>query len=128
MSRSWRTTRRIAAADLFGGLLEKHGVREKVLEASQVWESLRKMSPTMTQEPSAKFLEVFGTNNRTRYLTDGTNQVEVSITERGTMLDITHYGDNDPNDILRAIDEEFDAGLIDEDDPDHWQGFEWRDR
>ena len=89
MSRGWRTTRRITAADLFGGMLETHGVREKVVEASQVWESLRKMSPTMTQEPSAEFLEVFRTNNLTRYLTDGTNQVEVSLTERGTVFDIT---------------------------------------
>ena len=122
MSRSWRPTRSIAAADLFGGRLE-----EKIIEAQEVWESLRNMIPTMSKKPSAKFLKIFGTTERNRFLTDGKNVLSVLITERGSVFDITRSGDNDPNEILWAIDQEFEAGLIDEDDPDYWQGYEWRE-
>lgn len=121
MSRSWRTTRLIAAADLFGGRLEKHGVRETIVEAEDVHEWTAKIGATL---PKGAGGTIPGTTERSRCLTDGTNIMWVDVSKSGYVSEITRYGDNDCNGILGAIDDEFEAGLIDEDHSDYWGAFE----
>src|SRR6516162_2989846 len=122
MSRSWRPTRLITAADLFGGRLEKHGVRERVVKQTYgEWAAAMGVTLPRGTNPDA---QMEGTTERSRCLTDGTNCMWIEISKRGFVADITRYGDNDANDILKAIDEEFEAGLIDEEHPDYWDGYE----
>jgi hypothetical protein len=122
MSRSWRATRLIAAADLFGGRLEKYGVREKVIEPFHPWETVDGQEPLLPKPPDGDPRpKIPGTTERNRFPTDGTNVMSVIISERGSVFDITRYGDTDCNGILRAIDQEFEAGLVDEDDP--WNAY-----
>jgi hypothetical protein len=100
MSTDFRLRRLIPAADLFGGRLEKHGVREKIFN---------------------------GTTEHSRWLTDGTNCIWVDISERGFVAMLTRYGDNDPNAILGAVDKEFDADIIGEHEMDYaefWEDYE----
>jgi hypothetical protein len=120
MSTDYRPTRLITAADLFGGRLEKHGVRETVVAAKDVHEMAAEMGLTISGAGG----KMPGTTERSRCLTDGENCLWVEISKRGFVAMITRYGDNNPNNILNAIDEEFDANLIDEHHPDFWEGYE----
>jgi hypothetical protein len=111
----------ITAADLFGGRLEKYGVREKIIKEQDVHEWAAEQGLTL---PPGAGGTMPGTTETSRCLTDGTNYMWVEISKRGFVADITRYGDNDPNDILWAIDQEFEAALIDEEHPDYWKGYE----
>jgi hypothetical protein len=112
----------------FGGRLEKYGVREKMIKPFHLWESIEGQEPIMDKPLNGDALpNIPGTTERNRFLTDGRNVILVMISERSFLFEITRYGDNDPNEILWAIDREFEAGLIDEDHPDYWQGYEWRE-
>jgi len=72
MSRSWRTTQLIAAADTFGGRLEKYGVREKLIEAFNPWELIDGQEPIMEKPPNGDaWPKIPGTTERNRFLTDG---------------------------------------------------------
>jgi hypothetical protein len=95
MATDYQTSELITAADLFGGRLEKHGVREIIVEPK---------------------------TERSRCLTDGTNYTWVKITERGFVDLITRYGSNDPQTILKAIAQEFDTDIYSEHDAEFWEG------
>ena len=97
MSRDFRPTRLITAANLFGGRLERRGVRE-----------------VQPERPETGF----------RWLSDGENCMCVEISERGFVASITRYGENDPNNILHAIAQEFETDIIDEEHPEYWEGYE----
>lgn len=113
MSRSWRTTQLIAAADfVWWQTSEVRRARENDEAVSSNGDALPKIP---------------GTTERNRFLTDGRNVISVMISQRGFLFEVTSYGDNDPNDILWAIDRDSEAGLVDEDHPDYWQAYEWRE-
>ena len=121
MSTDFRLRRLIPAADLFGGRLEKHGVREKIVEEQDVHEWAAASGFKLPPGAGGK---IPGTTEHCRCLTDGTNCIWVDISERGFVAMLTRYGDNDPNEILGAIDKEFDADIIDEEHPEFWKDYE----
>jgi hypothetical protein len=97
-------------------------VRESIVEPKDWREYYAGLGIELPEEAPGGMMP--GTTEHSRCLTDGKNFMWVEISNRGFVADITRYGGNDPNDILWAIDQEFEAGLIDEEHPDYWEGRE----
>lgn len=97
MSADWRPLVPIAISDLLDGRLEEFNVYE-------------------VQQPATP-------DSRVRQLTDGSNFLWVFVSEQGFVSCLTRYGSNDPNQILGAIDDAFNAQLVSEHEPQFW-GFD----
>jgi hypothetical protein len=121
LSRDYRPTRPIPAAYLFGGRLEKYGVREKIVEGQDVHDWAAEMGVTL---PAGAGGKLPGTTETSRCLTDGSNYAWVEISKRGFVAMVTFYGLNDCDGILRAMAREFDTEIIDEEHPEFWEGHE----
>jgi hypothetical protein len=113
--------RLMTAADLFGGRLEKHGVRESIVEPKNVHEWAAEMGFELSAGASGKLP---GTTEHRRCLTDGTNYMWVEISKRGFVASITRYGLNGAQTILEAIAQEFDTDIISEHDAEFWENYE----
>jgi hypothetical protein len=96
MSTDYRISKEVSASDLFGGRLERFGIREHV-----------------TPE----------TSETQRCLTDGRNFVWVWLTEDNFVSCLTRYGFNPPQKILNAISKLLDAEIFSEYQPQYW-GFD----
>jgi hypothetical protein len=96
MSTDFGLSKKVSAGDLFGGRLEKFGVREHVTP---------------------------DTSERHRLLTDGRNYLHVYITDDGFVSSLTMYGANAPGKILSAIGEAFDTVIFSEYQAQFW-GFD----
>jgi hypothetical protein len=121
MSTDYRPKRLITAANLFGGRLEKHGVREMIVKEQDVHEWAAGMGFKLPEGASGK---IPGTTDALRCLTDGTNYMWVEISKRGFVASISRFGDNNPNNILNAVAEEFDTDLVSDHDPEFWEQYE----
>jgi hypothetical protein len=97
MSTHFRLSKKVSARDLFGGELEKFGVREHV-------------KPDDTSE-------------RSRCLTDGNNYLWVFIADGEFVSSLKRYGMNAPGKILSAIAEAFETDIFSEHEPQYW-GFD----
>ena len=93
MSTDFGLSKKVSAGDLFGGRLEKFGVREHVTP---------------------------DTSERHRLLTDGRNYLHVYITDDGFVSSLTMYGANAPGKILSAIGEAFDTVIFSEYQAQFW--------
>ena len=96
MSISFHLSDKVSVRDLFGGRLEKFGVREHV-------------------NPE--------TSEKHRILTDGNNYVHVYMADDGFVQSLTRYAGNEARKILEAIIETFDTQIFSEHEPQYW-GFE----
>jgi hypothetical protein len=121
MSTDFLPRRLITAADLFGGRLEKHGVRERIVKPKDVHEWAAEMGVELAPGASGKLP---GTTEHSRCLSDGTNYVWVQISKRGFVALITRYGLNDAQTILDAIAQEFETDIISEHDAEFWENYE----
>jgi hypothetical protein len=134
MSRDFRPTRLIPAANLFGGRLAKYGVREHISDPKnaekEAREWLEREGIELTAEAVAEWTRSFEAVAKisaelgSRCLTDGTNYLWVYISKRGFVEMITRYGDNGCNGILGAVATEFDTEIIDEEHPQFWEDYE----
>ena len=93
MSTDFRLSEKVCACDLFGGQLERFGVREHVGA---------------------------DTSERSRCLTDGRNYLWVYIADDGFVSSLTRYGANPPKKILNAIAEVFEIEIFSEYEPQFW--------
>jgi hypothetical protein len=91
-------SKKVSARDLFGERLKKFGIRELV-------------APNNDDE-------------RSRYLTDGSRFLAVSLTEDGFVGVLTAYGADAPRKILHAICEAFGAEIFSEHVPQFWDLWE----
>jgi hypothetical protein len=124
MATDFQPAQSITATDLFGGRLEKHGVREIIIEPMSVHELAARDGYKLPPGGSGKML-IPGTTEHNRCLTDGTNYMWVKISSCGFFVSsITRYGGNDPQTILKAIAEEFDTDMYSEHDAEFWEGYE----
>ena len=96
MSTDFRLSDKVSVRDLFGGQLEKFGVREHV-------------------NPE--------TSEGHRILTDGNNYLHVYMADDGFVACLTRFGWNVSGNILGAIIETFDIEIFSEYEPKYW-GFE----
>jgi len=96
MSTSFHLSDKVSVRDLFGGRLEKFGVREHV-------------------NPE--------TSEGHRILTDGNNYLHVYMADDGFVACLTRFGWNVSGNILGAIIETFDIEIFSEYEPKYW-GFE----
>jgi hypothetical protein len=96
MSTHFILSRKVSADELFGGRLERFGVREHVASA---------------------------TTEQSRCLTDGRNCLWVCLTEDGFVGSISRYGANAPGKIIGAISNAFETYVFSEYEPQYW-GFE----
>jgi hypothetical protein len=119
MSTDFQLKRPITATDLFGGRLDKHGVREHIAKRQDMPEWATELEPGFALPPEAPGETQPGTMAQMRCLTDGTNYVWVEISKRGFVAMLTRYGDSDPNAILDAIEAEFDTAIISEHEMDY---------
>jgi hypothetical protein len=122
MSTDYVPGRAITAADLFSGRLEKHGVREIIVEPKSVRELAAKQGYELP--PGASEMLIPGTTERKRCLTDGTNYLSVKITQDGFVDIISRNGGNKANTILNAITQEFDTDIFSEHDAEFWEGLD----
>jgi hypothetical protein len=107
MSRTWRPTKLIVAAELFGGRLAKHGVYERLARADDYsWLTKYGAGKQAARKLAA---ELADPKWNMRWLTDGENCVSVEVSRRGVVVDFTRYGLNDATKILHAIEREFEA-------------------
>jgi hypothetical protein len=93
MSTDFILNKTVSARDLFGGDLEKFGVREHI-------------------RPD--------TSERSRCLTDGRNYLWVYIAENGFVGCLSRYAGNAPGKILDAIAEAFETEIFSEYEPQFW--------
>ena len=96
MSTDFRLSDKVSVRDLFGGRLQKFGVREHV-------------------NPE--------TSEKHRILTDGNNYVHVYMADDGFVQSLTRYAGNEARKVLEAIIETFDTQIFSEHEPQYW-GFE----
>jgi hypothetical protein len=96
MSTYFKLSKTVSAADLFGGELEKFGVREHIAPA---------------------------TNETSRCLTDGRHYLWVYLTDDGLVSWLSSYFPNVPIKILDAIAEKFETEIFSEHEPQYW-GFD----
>ncbi|WP_316189202.1 hypothetical protein [Bradyrhizobium sp. SZCCHNS1054] len=90
MSTDFTLSKKVTARDLFGGQLEKFGVREHVRS---------------------------DTSERSRSLTDGRSYLTVYVADDGFVGCLTRYGANAPGKILNAIAEVFETEIFSEYQP-----------
>jgi hypothetical protein len=122
MSKDFRPSRLITAADLFGGRLKKHGVREIVVEGQDMQGRAAEMGLNLPE--GALGGKMPGTTEYRRCLTDGTNYMWVEISSRGFVASIYCTISNDPDEILNAVAKEFDTDIISEHDVEFWEDYE----
>ena len=96
MSTDFGLSKKVSAGDLFGGRLEKFGVREHVNSE---------------------------TSEDHRILTDGNNYLHVYMADDGFVQSLTRYAGNEARKVLEAIIETFDTQIFSEHEPQYW-GFE----
>jgi hypothetical protein len=96
MSTDYMLAKKVSARELFGGQLEKLGIRERIApEASE----------------------------RERCLTDGRNYLWVYTDDDGSVSCLSRYGADAPGKILNAIAEVFETEIFSEFEPQFW-GFD----
>jgi hypothetical protein len=93
MSTDFTLWKEVRARDLFGGRLERFGVREHVAS---------------------------DTSERRRCLTDGRHYLWADIDDDGFVSSLTRYGANAPRKILHAIAEVFKTEIFSENEPQFW--------
>jgi hypothetical protein len=93
MSTDFSLSKKVSARDLFGGQLEKFGVRELI-------------GPE--------------TNERIRALSDGCDCLMVYLTDDGFVSFLSRNGPNTPDKILVAIAETFETEIFSEHQPQFW--------
>ncbi|MGJ4899452.1 hypothetical protein ACQR2B_30970 [Bradyrhizobium oligotrophicum] len=93
MSTDFALSKKVTARDLFGGQLEKFGVREQVR---------------------------LDTSERSRSLTDGRNYLRVYVGDDGFVGCLTRYGATAPEKIINAIAEAFETEIFSEHQPQFW--------
>jgi hypothetical protein len=97
MSTDYRPLKDISACEMFDGGLEAFGVREHIAN---------------------------DTTEKTRFLTDGRNYLNVDVSPEGMVMYLTRRGANAPQKILNAIAKAFDTEIVSEYEQWRFWGFE----